>query len=104
MLFPPGFDQAIALEAGALVNQAYEQYDKFTANQPWNIQGRYEMLGLLSAKPECAWAPGKSPSGSSHAVRYRATCLSRSAARNRLETGWPTPAFATHGRDRLADC
>jgi triacylglycerol lipase len=51
MFLPPGFDRAIALEAAALVNQAYDQYDKFTHAASWSIQGNYDTLGLLSAKP-----------------------------------------------------
>lgn len=52
MLFPSGFDPTIALEAGALVKQAYAQFDQFTAKQPWNLEGPYDALGLLNAKPE----------------------------------------------------
>ena len=52
MLFPSGFDRTIALEAGALVKQAYVQFDRFTAKQPWNLEGPYDALGLLNAKPE----------------------------------------------------
>lgn len=51
MFLPPGFDRAIALEAAALVNQAYDQFDHFQLGQPWNLAGNYDTLGLLSAKP-----------------------------------------------------
>jgi len=52
MFLPPGFDKALALEAGALVTQAYDQYEKFTAKQPWALQGSYQNMADLSAKPE----------------------------------------------------
>jgi len=51
MFLPPGCDRAIAVEAAALVTQAYDQYDKFTHGANWNLQGNYDTLGLLSAKP-----------------------------------------------------
>ena len=56
MFLPPGFDRSLALEAGALVVQAYEQFQKFKQGQAWNLQGRYDTLGLLSAKPEGLFA------------------------------------------------
>ena len=52
MFLPAGFDKAIALEAAALVNQAYDQFDAFQLGQPWSLAGDYDTLGLLSAKPE----------------------------------------------------
>ena len=52
MFLPPGFDRAIAVEAAALVTQAYDQYDKFTQGTSWSLQGNYDTLGVLSAKPE----------------------------------------------------
>ena len=70
MLFPSGFDRTIALEAGALVMQAYAQFDQFAAKQPWNSQGPYDALGLLNAKPRSC-----SATGSSLAARCRGTCL-----------------------------
>jgi len=52
VFLPPGFDRAIAVEAAALVEQAYDQYDKFAHGANWSLQGNYDTLGLLSAKPE----------------------------------------------------
>ena len=52
MFLPPGFDKAIALEAGALVNQAYDQFQKSKQNQPWSLPAPYRALGLLSARPD----------------------------------------------------
>jgi hypothetical protein len=52
MFLPPGFDQAIASEAAALVIQAYDQYTAFKNHLPWNLQGNYDTLAKLSAKPE----------------------------------------------------
>ena len=52
MFLPPGFDRVIALEAGALVVQAYDQFAKFTHGAAWSLDGDYDTLGLLSAKPE----------------------------------------------------
>jgi triacylglycerol lipase len=60
MFLPPGFDRAIVLEAAALVNQAYDQYEKFTHGASWSIQGNYDTLGLLSARPP---ASGEEPFG-----------------------------------------
>ena len=51
MFLPPGFDKAIALEAAALVNQAYDQFEQFLKGAPWKLSGSYDTLGLLSAKP-----------------------------------------------------
>ena len=51
MFLPPGFDRAIAVEAAALVTQAYDQYEKFTHGASWSLQGNYDTLGILSAKP-----------------------------------------------------
>ena len=58
MHLPPGFDKLIALEAGALVNQAYEQFAKFTQGQPWTLQGDYDNLGVFSAIANAAFPPG----------------------------------------------
>ena len=52
MYLPPGFDKSIALEAAALVNQAYDQFEHFLQGTPWSLQGKYDTLGLLAAKPE----------------------------------------------------
>lgn len=52
MYLPPGFDKAIALEAAALVNQAYDQFQHSKQGTPWALQGNYDLLRLLSAKPE----------------------------------------------------
>jgi triacylglycerol lipase len=52
MYLPPAFDKFIALEAGALVMQAYAQYEQGNA---WSLQGNYDELGLLFARPE--WKP-----------------------------------------------
>lgn len=52
MYLPPGFDKFIALEVAALVNQAYDQFEHFLQGTPWSLQGKYDTLGLLSAKPE----------------------------------------------------
>ncbi len=52
MFIPPGFDTALALEAADLVKQAYDQYFANKQGQPWNLQGNYENLALLSAKPD----------------------------------------------------
>ena len=52
MFFPPAFDKSIALEAADLVDQAYDQFEHFKQGMPWILQGNYDTLGLLSAKPE----------------------------------------------------
>ena len=52
MNLPAGFDNTIALEAAALVNQAYAQFGKFTEGASWTLDGNYDTLGLLSARPE----------------------------------------------------
>lgn len=52
MQLPIGFDKTIALEASALVMQAYDQYDHFVKQVPWSLQGNYDTLGLLKATPE----------------------------------------------------
>jgi len=52
MYLPPGFDKNIALEAAALVNQAYDQYSHFKQGVDWSLQGNYDTLAKLSAKPE----------------------------------------------------
>jgi triacylglycerol lipase len=62
MYLPPGFDKAVALEAADLVDQAYDQFDHFTQGAAWNLQGDYDTLALLSAKPE-GLLPRKEPFG-----------------------------------------
>jgi len=52
MYLPTGFDKSIALEAAGLVNQAYDQFDHFELRVPWSLQGNYDTLALLSARPE----------------------------------------------------
>ncbi len=52
MFFPPAFDKSIALEAADLVDQAYDQFEHFKQGMLWILQGNYDTLGLLSAKPE----------------------------------------------------
>ena len=52
MYMPPAFDKSIALEAGALVMQAYAQYEQGNA---WSLQGNYDELGRMFARPE--WKP-----------------------------------------------
>jgi triacylglycerol lipase len=52
MFLPPGFDKNVALEAAGLVDQAYDQFDHFTQGVSWTLQGNYDTLTLLSAKPE----------------------------------------------------
>jgi len=56
MYLPPGFDKAIALEAAGLVNQAYQQFENFQRGTPWALQGNYDSLGNLHAKPEGLFA------------------------------------------------
>ena len=56
MFLPPGFDRSIALEAAGLVNQAYDQYVKFTQGTAWTLGGNYDALGTLSAKPQGLFA------------------------------------------------
>jgi triacylglycerol lipase len=51
MFLPPGFDRAIAIEAAGLVNQAYDQYQQFAHGATWYLQGDYDQLGILSARP-----------------------------------------------------
>jgi triacylglycerol lipase len=50
MFLPPDFDRAIAVEAAALVLQAYDQYEKFTHGASFSLSGNYDTLGLMSAK------------------------------------------------------
>lgn len=54
MYLPPLFDKSIALEAAALVTQAYDQLQQGNA---WSLQGNYDELGRLFARPEWALAP-----------------------------------------------
>jgi hypothetical protein len=54
MYLPPLFDKSIAFEAAALVNQAYDQLHEGNA---WSLQGNYDELGRLFARPEWALAP-----------------------------------------------
>ena len=56
MELPPGFDKSIALEAASLVNQAYDQYQHFVKQVPWSLQGDYDNLGVLAAKPDVLFA------------------------------------------------
>lgn len=58
MYLPPAFDKSIALEAGALVLQAYAQYEQGNA---WSLAGNYDELGRLFARPE--WRPSSEPFG-----------------------------------------
>jgi triacylglycerol lipase len=51
MFLPPGFDRSIAREAAGLVNQAYDQYVKFKQGAAWSLDGTYDLLGPLSARP-----------------------------------------------------
>jgi len=62
MDLPPGFDKSVALEAAGLVNQAYEQYTHFKNHTPWSLQGNYEALGILNAKPD-VWFASLEPFG-----------------------------------------
>jgi triacylglycerol lipase len=52
MFLPPGFDKAIALEAGSLVLQAYAQFDQSKQGLPWTVPASYDLLGTFSAKGE----------------------------------------------------
>ncbi len=52
MYLPPAFDKPIALEASALVLQAYAQYEQ---GGQWNFPNGYDDLGRLFARPE--WDP-----------------------------------------------
>ena len=52
MFFPPGFDKVIATEAASLVLQAYAQYSAFKVSQAWALQGNYQNLGMLEARPD----------------------------------------------------
>jgi len=61
MYLPPAFDKAMALEAAALVNQAYDQFQQFKLGQAWNLAGNYNELGLLNARPE--WSLSHEPFG-----------------------------------------
>lgn len=58
MYLPPAFDRSIALEASALVRQAYAQYEQGNA---WSLQGNYDELGRLFARPE--WKPASEAFG-----------------------------------------
>jgi len=68
MYLPPAFDKSIALEAGALVKQAYAQYEQGNA---WSLQGNYDELGRLFARPE--WRPATEAFG--FVTRNRASGL-----------------------------
>ena len=68
MYLPPAFDRSIALEAGALVIQAYAQYEQGAA---WSLEGNYDELGLLFARPE--WKPASEAFG--FVARNRASGL-----------------------------
>lgn len=62
MYLPPGFDKTMALEAADLVNQAYDQFDHFLQGVAWSLQGNYDTLVQLWAKPE-GLLPRKEPFG-----------------------------------------
>lgn len=51
MYLPPGFDQPLAQEAAKLVIEAYRQYKAFKNGTAWDLQGNYDFLGAMSAKP-----------------------------------------------------
>jgi triacylglycerol lipase len=68
MYLPPAFDRSIALEAGALVRQAYAQYEQVNA---WSLEGSYDELGRLFARPE--WKPSSEAFG--FVARNRASGL-----------------------------
>jgi triacylglycerol lipase len=52
MQLPSGFDKSIALECAGLVDQAYDQFEHFRQGISWSLNGNYETLGVLAAKPE----------------------------------------------------
>jgi hypothetical protein len=52
MNIPNGFDKAVALRCANLVVQAYDQFEKFKAGQPWQVTAEYQDLAILSARPE----------------------------------------------------
>ena len=51
MFFPGSFDLPMAREAGALVVQAYEQFQHVHAGEAWSLQGNYDFLGSFEADP-----------------------------------------------------
>jgi len=46
---PPGFDLVRAEELGNLLDNAYDQYNKFTQGQPWTILSGYTLVAILEA-------------------------------------------------------
>jgi hypothetical protein len=53
MFLPPGFDKAIASEAGKLVSLAYDQYTKFKNGQnDWTLPSGYQNMANLEASPD----------------------------------------------------
>lgn len=51
MFLPPTFDLAVAKEAAGLVIQAYAQFTQSKHGPPWTLQGDFDDLGHLSARP-----------------------------------------------------
>lgn len=56
MFLPPGFNISIAREAAQLVTQAYDQFAAFQKGADWSLQGDYNNLQSLHAKPEGVFA------------------------------------------------
>jgi triacylglycerol lipase len=56
MFLPPGFDISIAREAAQLVVQAYDQFAAFKSKTAWSLQGNYNNLQTLHARPEGLFA------------------------------------------------
>jgi hypothetical protein len=48
MYFPRGFDREMAMELGALVVQAYGQFDAFEDERPWQLPAQYGLVRELS--------------------------------------------------------
>jgi hypothetical protein len=46
---PPGFDLARAAELGSLLDNAYDQYNKFNQGQPWATLAGYTLAATLQA-------------------------------------------------------
>jgi triacylglycerol lipase len=52
MQIPSGFDKALAVECASLVDQAYQQYAHFLQGASWSLQGAYDTIAVLNARPE----------------------------------------------------
>jgi hypothetical protein len=54
MYFPNGFNKALSIELGELIEQAYSQFDAFENKMPWKLPVEYSLI----AEFDYLWIPG----------------------------------------------